>query len=241
MKSVEDAHARAVGDMHRTRIKICCIASCEEAAAAIAAGADAVGLVGPMPSGPGPIDDETALAVARTVGPPTDAWLLTAESEPEAIAGHAARCGVRTVQLVRHVPPNVHAVLARTVPWLRRVQVVHVEGAEALGLIDAYAANVHVFLLDSGRPSAEELGGTGRVHDWAVSAAFVRRSPRPVFLAGGLDPANVAGAAAAIRPFGIDVCSGVRSDGALDRDKLAAFVAAVRGADAAFGKAGAAA
>lgn len=111
---------------------------------------------------------------------------------------------------------------------------IHVESESALDLIDQYAPHVHAFLLDSGRPSlpVPEYGGTGRTHDWSVSAEFVRRSPLPVFLAGGLSASNVGEAIRTVRPFGVDLCSGVRTEGRLDRDKLEAFVDAVRRADA---------
>jgi phosphoribosylanthranilate isomerase len=119
-------------------------------------------------------------------------------------------------------------------PTTRRVQVIHVENAGVLDLIGLYAPHVHAFLLDSGRPSlpAPEYGGTGRIHDWSVSAEFVRRSPLPVFLAGGLSPLNVGEAMRVVRPFGVDLCSGVRTDGHLDRGKLEAFVGAVHSTDA---------
>lgn len=199
---------------------------------AIAVGADAVGLVSWMPTGAGVIDDATAAAIAAAVPPPTDAWLLTFEDSAEGIAGHAGRCRTRTVQIVRHVPPQVHADLARIAPALRRVQVVHIEDERSLALIEAYAGLAEAFLIDSGRPSASEFGGTGRVHDWHLSAEFVRRSPVPVFLAGGLTPDNAAAAIRAVKPFGLDICSGLRPDGRhLDAGRLAAFVAAVRAAD----------
>ena len=97
-------------------------------------------------------------------------------------------------------------------------------------MIAAYAPFVDAFLLDSGKPGAAipTLGGTGDVHDWDISAAFVAASPRPVFLAGGLTAANVGAAIARVRPFGVDLCSGVRTDDRLDAAKLAAFVGAVR-------------
>ena len=87
-------------------------------------------------------------------------------------------------------------------------------------------------LLDSGRPalSVKELGGTGRVHDWAISAELVRSVSVPVFLAGGLNASNVADSIRQVRPFGVDVCSGLRTDGKLDETKLAAFVEAVASA-----------
>lgn len=199
---------------------------------AVAAGADAVGLVGPMPSGPGPIDDATARAIAATLPAPVSPWLLTSEATPEAILAHAARCGVTTVQIVRHVPPAHHEWLQTEAPWLRRVQVIHVEDIAALDLVAAYGERPHTFLLDSGRPAAHELGGTGRLHDWAVSARIVAAAARPVFLAGGLDPGNAAEAIRVVRPFGLDVCSGLRPAGALAPDLLDAFMDAVAAADA---------
>lgn len=211
----------------RTRIKVCCIASADEAAKAVAAGADALGLVSAMPTGPGPIPEEAVAAIAATVPPPVEPFLLTALEETGAIADQAQRLGVRTVQLVRHVDPAVHLRLRALDPLVRIVQVIHVEDETALRLIAPYAATASAFLLDSGRPSASELGGTGRAHDWAISAEFVRRSPRPVFLAGGLHAGNAAEAIRRVRPFGLDLCSGVRTDGVLDPAKLAAFVAAV--------------
>ena len=218
-------------------MKICCIASVAEAELAIAHGADALGLVGAMPSGPGPISDEAIAAIAAVVPPPVATFLLTSETDAEAIAAHARRAGTSAVQLVRHIDVRESERLARLLPTTRRVQVVHVEGDGALDLLRAYEPHVHAFLLDSGRPSlaVPELGGTGRSHDWAVSARFVRRSRRPVFLAGGLRAENAALAVASVAPFGLDVCSGLRTGGALDAGKLDAFMRAVRAADAARG------
>ena len=218
--------------MRRTRVKICCIASPEEAALAVDAGADAVGLVGAMPTGPGVITDAAARRIALTVPPPVMPWLLTSEEDPVAIRDHAAACGVSTVQIVRHVAPQTHDWLAEHAPTLRRVQVIHVEGRDALDIVAAYGSRPHAYLLDSGRPSVAELGGTGRRHDWAVSAELVRVASRPVFLAGGLGPDNAAEAVRAVRPFGLDICSGLRTDGALDAALLARFIAAIRATDA---------
>ncbi|PHV50067.1 N-(5'-phosphoribosyl)anthranilate isomerase [Janthinobacterium sp. BJB301] len=219
----------------RTRIKICCIASIDEAQLAIAAGADALGLVAAMPSGPGPIPDARIAQIAAWTPPPVATFLLTSETTAQAIAEHVRATQPSTVQIVSHIDPGEVAQLARLLPHVRRVQVIHVEGAEALALIPAYAPHVHAFLLDSGRPGAQvpELGGTGRTHDWSVSARFVRASPRPVFLAGGLDDTNVADALRQVRPYGIDLCSRVRTDGKLDVMKLALLMAAVRDVDAA--------
>jgi phosphoribosylanthranilate isomerase len=218
----------------RTRIKVCCIASCEEASMAISAGADALGLVARMPSGPGPIADERIAEITAMVPPPVATFLLASETTADAISAHIQATRPSTVQVVSHIAPAEAARLAEMEPHVRRVQVIHVEGPEALELLPAYSPYVHAFLLDSGRPNAAvaELGGTGRCHDWAISADFVKASERPVFLAGGLSSANVHDAIRQVRPFGLDLCSGVRSDGRLDAAKLKAFVLAADRADA---------
>ena len=217
----------------RTRIKVCCIASPEEARAAIEAGADALGLVAHMPSGPGPIADAKIAEVTAVVPPPVATFLLTSETTADAISAHIRKTNPSVVQVVSHIEPAESARLAKIEPHVRRVQVIHVEGSDALELIPAYSPYVHAFLLDSGRPNAAiaELGGTGRRHDWAISAAFVKASERPVFLAGGLSAANVGDAIRQVRPFGLDLCSGVRTGGRLDAAKLREFVLAVERAD----------
>ncbi|MCZ0736009.1 phosphoribosylanthranilate isomerase [Phreatobacter sp. AB_2022a] len=214
----------------RTRVKICCISSAEEARLAIAAGADALGFVAGRPSGSGIVDDATIRAVADEAPPPVASFLLTPHLKGADIVEHLRLCGTNTVQIVDHVDPAEHAVIAGALPLVRRVQVIHVEGPRTLDLIPVYEPHIHAFLLDSGKPggSMRELGGTGRTHDWKVSAEFVRRSRRPVFLAGGLNAGNVAAAIAAVRPFGLDLCSGVRTAGHLDPAKLDAFMQAVR-------------
>ena len=217
----------------RIRLKVCCIQSADEAELAIASGADALGLVGAMPSGPGPIPDERIAAIAKIVPPPIATFLLTSKTTANEIASHIRAVQPTAVQIVSHIAPEQAAELARLQPWIRRLQVIHVEGPEILSLIPAYAPHVHAFLLDSGRPGGEiaELGGTGRTHDWSVSAAFVRASPRPVFLAGGLTAANIESAIRQVQPFGVDLCSGVRTNGRLDGSKLAAVVAAICAAE----------
>ena len=215
--------------MQRTRVKICCIADPDEAALAIGAGADALGLVGEMPSGPGPIDDDMAREIARQVPPPVATFLLTSRTAGSDIVDHVRYCETSTVQIVSHIDPGEYAAISAGLPTTRLVQVIHVEDDGALELIDAYEPFVHAFLLDSGRPNASvvELGGTGRAHDWSISRRIVQRSAKPVFLAGGLNPANVREAIDTVTPYGLDLCSGVRTDDRLDAAKLRAFMQGV--------------
>lgn len=212
----------------RTRIKVCCIASREEAQMAIGAGADAVGLVARMPSGPGPISDEEIADIAAWVPPPVATFMLTAETTADDISRHLERTRPTAVQIVSHIDQTEAAKLAVLQSQVRRVQVIHVEDQGALDLIPVYAPYMQAFILDSGRPGADtpELGGTGRRHDWSISRAFVDASPLPVFLAGGLTPDNARQAVRDVRPFGLDLCTGVRTNDRLDQAKLKAFMRA---------------
>ncbi len=220
----------------RTRLKVCCISSRDEARMAIAAGADALGLVAQMPSGPGPITDELIQEIAAGVSAPVATFLLTSRDEPRKIVEHVRSTGVNTVQLVDDtLGEDVWNGLRDALPSIRIVQVIHVRGESSIDLALAAAQHVDTLLLDSGNPAASvrELGGTGRVHDWTLSRRIVEQSPVPVFLAGGLNRSNVREAIETVRPFGIDLCSGVRSNGALNAEKLAALVREMREADGA--------
>ena len=179
----------------RTRVKICCIASHEEAAMAIAAGADLVGLVGPMPSGPGPIDLDSAAAIARGLPPGVGAVLLSSATGLDRLEAELRLVRPAVLQLVDAIEPRVLEALRRHVGGTRLLQVLHVEDGAVIEAARAVAPLVDGLLLDSGRPDAaiKELGGTGRVHDWRLSRQVVEAVDRPVFLAGGLGPANIAG------------------------------------------------
>ena len=216
-----------------TRIKICCITTPEEAALAVRHGAAALGLVSSMPSGPGVISEEQIAAIAARVPPGVATFLLTSRTTAVEILAQQRLCGVNTLQLVDRIAPGAHATLRSVLPGIKRVQVIHVGGEESVEEARAVAPEVDALLLDSGDPSlpVKELGGTGRTHDWSVSRRIVAAVPVPVYLAGGLTPDNVGEAIRQVRPFGVDVCSGVRSGGRLDEARLAAFTAAVRAAD----------
>jgi phosphoribosylanthranilate isomerase len=216
--------------MTRTRIKICCMQSAAEAELAARYGADAVGLVSAMPSGPGPIPESLIAAIVPRVPAGIATFLLTSQRGAAAIAAQVRRLGPTTVQIVDRPEPGCHAALRTALPATRIVQVVHVTGPEAVDEAVAYAPAVDALLLDSGDPSlpVKELGGTGRTHDWRTSRRIVETAGVPVWLAGGLTPGNVAEAIATVGPFGVDLCSGVRTNGMLDEEKLARFVSEVR-------------
>lgn len=218
--------------MAHTRIKICCISSIEEARLAVEAGADALGLVGPMPSGPGTLELDTIASLSRQIVPPVSRFLLSSETTADGLIAAIDQAGTDTLQIVSPVEPDVLTQIRAHRPFVRLVQVLHVEGKETLSLARACAHAVDALLLDSGRPSAAipELGGTGRTHDWEISAKIVSDLDIPVFLAGGLSPDNAAEAIHTVHPFGLDLCSGIRTHDRLDPVKLNAFIAAVHAA-----------
>lgn len=213
----------------RTRVKICCISSVEEAALAIKAGADALGLVGKMPSGPGPIEDELIAAIAKTIHPPVSSFLLTSEQSAEGIINHLKRVNTNTVQIVDELTEGSYRQIREALPSLKIVQVIHVTGEESIEQAISLQNEADAFLLDSGNPKAaiKTLGGTGNTHNWNISRKLVEAVDIPVFLAGGLYAGNVAEAVKTVQPFGVDICSGVRTNGKLDADKLYSFMNAL--------------
>ena len=211
------------------RIKICCIASEQEAALAISLGASAIGLVGKMPSGPGPIADELIRAIALSVPPPIATFLLTSEQTPQGIVEHHRRTNTTTIQIVDELTGRDYNEIRLALPSVKLVQVIHVVGEQSVDEAAEIAEHVDAILLDSGNPAlaVKELGGTGRRHDWRLSRKIVETCGKPVFLAGGLKADNIREAIDTVQPFGLDICSGVRTDGKLDLKKLEEFFRSV--------------
>lgn len=209
----------------KPRIKICCISSLEEARLAVGAGAAALGLVGPMPSGPGIIEDALIAEIAQQVPPPVSTFLLTSETMPGEIIAHYQKVHTSTIQLVDAVDQRAYADIRSALPAVKLVQVIHVLDERSVDEALAAAACADALLLDSGNPtlSTKILGGTGQVHNWKLSRQIVDQSHVPVFLAGGLRSNNVREAMDTVMPFGLDLCSGVRTNQKLDPEKLEAF------------------
>jgi phosphoribosylanthranilate isomerase len=215
------------------RIKVCCISSVGEAKIAVELGADAIGLVAMMPSGPGPIPDELIRQVAASVSPPVATFLLTSETTAEGIIRHYNRTFTNTIQIVDSLSAGTYTQIKESLPAVKIVQVVHVIDQSSVEYALKVSGQVDALLLDSGNPnlSIKELGGTGRVHNWKFSRQICENAGCPVFLAGGLNAGNVRQAIEEVRPYGVDICSGVRTNGLLDIDKLRSFIANVRSAE----------
>jgi phosphoribosylanthranilate isomerase len=213
-----------------TRVKICCIRSKVEARSAIEHGASAIGLVTEMPSGPGVIPREEIQEIASIVPPLVGSFLLTSATAPQAIVGQQRFCRTNTIQICRPIGIDAYAALRSELPGISLVQVVHVTGPKILDDVQELAPLVDAILLDSGDPHLPEpkLGGTGQTHDWSISRRIRDMIDIPVILAGGLTHENVAEAILAVKPFAVDVCTGVRNDGRLDEQLLAMFFESVR-------------
>ena len=210
----------------KPRVKVCCISSNEEAQLAIHYGASAIGLVGKMPSGPGVINDKLIYEIARNVPPPIGTFLLTSETSFENILEHHLIAQTNTIQLVDAISIEVLKKIRIALPGVKLVQVIHIIDEESVAEAIQISEYVDAILLDSGNPNLKikELGGTGRVHNWKLSRKIRESIQIPVFLAGGLNPENVKQAIQEVEPFGLDVCSGVRIDGKLDKIKLGSFM-----------------
>ena len=212
-----------------TRIKICCISSINEALIAIGAGASAIGLVGAMPSGPGVISDALILEISKAVPPPIGTFLLTSETSVQEIIKHHQLTLTNTIQMVDKLATGTYDDLRLALPGIKLVQVIHVLGEKSVEEAIEISTQVDAILLDSGNPDLfiKELGGTGRTHNWNLSRTICEKTTKPVFLAGGLNQSNIIRAIEEVQPFGVDLCSGVRTNGMLEKAKLENFVNAI--------------
>jgi phosphoribosylanthranilate isomerase len=206
----------------KVKVKICCISSIEEASLAIAHGAAAIGLVGRMPSGPGIISDELIHSIAKTVLPPIDSFLLTSETTAEAIIEHHKKVNTTTIQMVDALTDRQYHKIRESIPHVKLVQVIHVIDEKAVQEAIEISEWLDAILLDSGNPnlSTKVLGGTGKTHNWDLSKKIRENINIPTYLAGGINKDNIRKAIDHVQPYGIDLCSSVRTNGQLDERKL---------------------
>lgn len=182
-----------------------------------------------MPSGPGVIEDVLIAEISSTVPPPIATFLLTSKQNADDIVVQHFKTRTNTLQLVDHLPHNELIKLRERLPVIKLVQVIHVLDEQSIEEAVSVQKYVDALLLDSGNPKlkVKELGGTGRTHNWEISRKIVESVNIPVFLAGGLNPGNVKEAIEIVRPFGLDICSGVRTNNQIDEKKLKLFFESV--------------
>ncbi len=212
----------------RMRIKICGIRRQEDALAAVAAGADAIGcLVALDYAAPDRVRPADARAIFAAVPPFVARVLVTHRTALGDVIELTRESGATVVQLHGEFPLVAISALREALPYAAIVKSVHVTGEDTIDAALAAGRVADAILLDT--KSRGRIGGTGTTHDWSISAKIAEASPKPVILAGGLTPDNVAGAIARVRPFAVDVNSGTRgADGWKDHEKIRAFVDAAR-------------
>jgi phosphoribosylanthranilate isomerase len=215
--------------LNRPKIKICCISSLKEAFLAIKYGADAIGLVGKMPSGPGIITDELIALISQEIPPPIATFLLTSERKASDIIAHHQKVQTNTIQIVDSLEVKEYDLIRQAIPAVKIVQVIHVLNEKQIDEALEIEPWVDAILLDSGNPNLKVkiLGGTGNSHDWKLSRKIREAVKKPVFLAGGINAHNVKQAIEEVNPYGIDLCSSVRTNGRLDASKLDIFFKAI--------------
>ncbi len=205
-----------------TRIKICGITSAEDACAAAAAGADAVGFIF-VRSSPRYLPAEAAAGIVRRLPPFVKTVGVFVDASPGEITEIAQAVPLDLVQLHGHEDPLVCNRLAR--PYVKGVRMR--DGVNLTAQVKRYPG-ASALLVDTFVPG--EHGGTGRVFDWTL---IPPRLAKPIILAGGLTPDNVADAIRQVQPYAVDVSTGVESEpGKKDWKKIEFFVRAVRSADA---------
>jgi len=130
-----------------------------------------------------------------------------------------------TIQIVDALEKGTYQQIKTHLPHVKLVQVIHVINEQSVKEAIEISKQVDAILLDSGNPNLtiKELGGTGRTHNWELSKQIREAIDIPLFLAGGLKASNVREAIETVQPFGLDLCSGVRTNGQLDKQKLIAF------------------
>jgi phosphoribosylanthranilate isomerase len=203
-----------------TRVKICGITSREDAAAAVEAGADALGFVF-VPGTPRCLHPDVAERIVGALPPFVTPVGVFVDQPLEEVVRIAARCNLQAVQLHGNEPEE----FSRRIP-LRVIKALRVRDVDSLRILPTYPA--HAFLLDAFVEG--QAGGTGTSIPWEL--AMRAKGHAPIILSGGLRPETVGPAVLRVRPYGVDVSSGVEaSPGRKDHQKVREFIAAVRQAD----------
>ena len=208
-------------------VKICGIRRREDALIAAELGADAIGLlVGQKHRSPDFISATVARDISRTLPPSVEAVLVTHVEDIDELERLLQQSEITTVQLHSEIAPGSVERLRGRVPYLKAFKTVSVISVDSVAYPEAFEQLVDGFVLDSVDVATDQVGGTGKTHDWSVSRQIVMRYPDiPIILAGGLNSENVRSAIEQVHPFGVDVNSGTKaSDGFKDPRKMEAFI-----------------
>src|SRR6059058_3849245 len=218
-------------------VKICGIRRHEDALIAAELGADAIGLlVGQRHNSPDFISAAVAREISRTLPPSVETVLVTHITEVDEIERLLRQSGITAVQVQLHSEITADSVanLRTRFPDLKVFKSVHVISAESVRYPEGFSKVVDGFVLDTINVATDQVGGTGKTHDWSISRKIVERFPDiPIILAGGLNSKNVRSAIESVHPFGVDVNSGTKgSDGFKDARKMREFIREAKRSDA---------
>jgi phosphoribosylanthranilate isomerase len=212
--------------------KICGIRRQGDALMAAELGADAIGLlVGQSHNSPDFISAAVARDIARALPTSVEVVLVTHVEEIDELERLLQESEITTVQLHSEIAPSSVERLRGRLPHLKIFKSVSVVSADSVAYPEAFKQLVDGFVLDSINLATDQVGGTGKTHDWSVSRQIVMRYPDiPIILAGGLNSENVRSAIEYVRPFGVDVNSGTKAtDGFKDPRKMEAFIVHAKG------------
>ncbi|MCD6207727.1 MAG: phosphoribosylanthranilate isomerase [Methanosarcinales archaeon] len=223
----------------RTRTKICGNRNPEDLDYAIACGADAVGFITDVPvKSPRKIDSETAKDLIKRVPVFVDSVIVIMPEDLDSAVALIRKTRPTVVQIHNDLPDAELAKLASTVDPVKLIKTIAIPDGAGPEIADRVISRIHkltgiadAILLDTSTTSrtgntstGARSGGTGKVHDWRISAEIVRRSRLPIILAGGLTPDNVSDAIRKVCPYAVDTASGVETDKRRDCDKVKRFI-----------------
>lgn len=211
------------------RIKFCGTAGLADMQCAVDAGCDAVGFImGVTHTSSDFVTPAEAARMIRRLPPFVEPVAVTHLRETEDLVGLVKESRCTTLQVQDAVEPCNLDLIRDALPYLKIVKAVHVTDESAIGTAKRYEPHADALLLDT--RTNERIGGTGIPHDWNISATIVANSAVPVILAGGLTPENVGKAIRRVRPYGVDVHTGVRKDGVRSPERTLAFAREARNA-----------
>jgi phosphoribosylanthranilate isomerase len=208
------------------KIKICGVRTAEDAMKCVESGADAVGML--LAPSPRRITIEKARGIVKSLPPFVTPVIVMMPSAAEEAIEAARMINPGALQLQGDEPPGMLAKIRQALPGVRLIKAIHIGSGSESEKAKAYEEVADAILLDTMSPNK---GGSGLTHDWSVSKKVVALIKKPVVLAGGLNPGNVAGAIRIVRPYAVDVASGVEAEGRVkDMALMNTFIRNARGA-----------
>lgn len=212
------------------RVKICGNKRVEDALEAIRLGADAIGLlVGQEHVSRDFISPLAAASIAKQLPPFCAIALVTDITGVAEILQLVNFIGVNTLQLHGNSSPEDMKLIKKELPYLKIIKSLHIIDEASIGIGKKYIGVADAILLDSFNETKNQIGGTGKTHNWNISRKIVDEYNTPIILAGGLSPDNVAEAIKFVRPYGVDVNTGTKGEnGFKDYKKMEMFIRRAR-------------